>query len=158
MRTIRLSQGFETMVDDEDYEELINYNWTVSKSPNTNYALRRIRIGKGKRFTQSMHALIAKTPKGMVTDHIDGNGLNNCKQNLRVVTYRQNTQNKHTTKSSIYPGVYWFKLSESWNSRIQINHKIKSLGYFNNEIDAYNAYLKALKSIGEVCIKGIVQA
>lgn len=92
------------------------------------------------------------TPKGMVVDHIDGNGLNNQRENLRVVTYRQNCQNRHTPKTSIYPGVSWCKYKKRWFASIKINGKNRKLGRYNLEIDAYNAYTDALKSIGETVI------
>ena len=59
-----------------------------------------------------MHREIMNTPKEMVTDHKDGNGLNNCKSNLRIVTNRQNAQNMRVDKSSKYPGVHWHKRDE----------------------------------------------
>ena len=72
----------------------------------------------------------------MQVDHVDGNPLNNCKSNLRIVTSRHNCQNRHYSKSSKYPGVSWKPLNKKWTARITINAKEKYLGLFENEHDA----------------------
>jgi len=155
MKTIELSQGLVAMVDDEDFEELDPYTWCAFKKGNTFYAVRH---PKGANRTLIyMHRVICNTPKGLQTDHIDGDGLNNCKSNLRVVTSRQNNQNKHMKKSSIYPGVSWFKNEGKWYSKIKINGKTKHLGVFDVEADAFEAYLKALATINEMCVNDIVK-
>ena len=149
MKTIKLTQGQEAMVDDEDFEELSRYKWYAQKIRNVFYATRT---------TQSkirMHRFICNAPKVLQVDHIDGNGLNNCRSNLRIVTNRQNSQNKHTKKSSIYPGVYWHKGAGKWLADISINGKKNHIGCFEVEVDAYNAYLKVLKEIEEVCVREV---
>jgi hypothetical protein len=152
LKTIILTHGLVAMVDDEDYEWLDEFNWYAAKAGNTHYALKAKRNEKGNRSTTTMHKEILNTPKGMVTDHIDGNGLNNCKSNLRIVTNRQNAQNRHCIKSSKFPGVSWMKQNNKWQAIIQINGEPKHLGLFINETDAYEAYLKALSNIGETLI------
>ena len=154
MKEIKLSQGKSALVDDEDYEELNKYKWCAYKDGNTYYAIKTFKVVEGYKVIK-MHKIIANTPKGMYTDHIDGNGLNNQKSNLRIVTNRQNQQNRHDNRSSKYIGVSWNKDSKKWRARIMIDKKTKFLGYFNNELDAYNAYLKKLKEIGEVFIDDI---
>ena len=148
MKTIKLTQGQETMVDDDDFEKLNKYKWHVLKGRRTFYAVRTSRESK-----IMMHRVICNVPKGMQVDHIDGNGLNNCKSNLRIVTSRQNNQNKHIKKSSIYPGVSWCTSRKKWRSDIEINGKQNFIGRFNVEVNAYNAYLEFLKGIKEVCIR-----
>lgn len=155
MKYISLTNGLKAMVDDEDYIELSKYNWYAGKSRHTYYAMRAKRNSKGNRSTTTMHKEILNIPSGMVADHIDGNGLNNCKSNLRVVTVRQNAQNRHINKSSKYPGVSWMKQFNKWHALIQINGSLKHLGLFGSELDAYNAYLKALSEIGETLIDDI---
>jgi hypothetical protein len=155
MKTIKLTQGLEAMVDDEDYEELSKYKWYSSISDGRCYAMRNITKKQGKQDHLLMHKEIAKTPKGMYTDHIDGNTLNNIKSNLRIVTNRQNGQNRHENKSSKYVGVYWNAKAKKWESKIRTGGKRKYLGCFENEIDAHNAYLTALKEINEVFVSEI---
>jgi len=153
MRTIELTQGKLALVDDEDFEELNQYKWFANKRGNTFYAVRNTK--RPNRTKIRMHKEIMDTPKGLETDHIDGDGLNNCRPNLRVVTSRQNQQNRHTPKSSIYPGICWWKDRGKWRARIEINGKRKHLGLFDVEEEAYNAYLKALATINEICVNKI---
>ena len=151
MKTINLTQGLEAMVDDEDFEELSKFRWYALKSRRTFYAVRASRESKIR-----MHRVICNAPKGMQVDHIDGNGLNNCKSNLRIVTSRQNQQNIHTKKSSVFPGVSWCTSTKKWRAQIRINGKQKHIGRFEIEVEAYSGYLNALKEIEEVCVNGYV--
>lgn len=76
--------------------------------------------------------------KGDDIDHIDGNKLNNAVNNLRIVTNQQNQWNQTKAK-----GYYWHKKNKKWQAQITVNNKNINLGYFENEIDARNAYLNA---------------
>jgi len=153
LKTIELTQGKVALVDDEDFEELNQYKWYAHKQKNAFYAIRN---SKGaNRTTIHMHRLIMGTPEGMQIDHIDGNGLDNTKSNLRIVTIRQNAQNRHEARSSTYPGVYWQKDRGKWHANITINGKTKSLGRFEIEAEAYEAYLKALEGLGDICVSDI---
>lgn len=156
MKIIPLTQGFEAIVDDEDYEELNKHKWCLFKHRNTYYAQRVIHKEDKKQISVKMHREILKTREGMKTDHKDGNGLNNRKYNLREVTNRQNLQNLHITKSSQYAGVSWRKDRHKWRAQIQINRKALGLGLFNTEIEAHNAYLNKLVEINEKLIDVIV--
>lgn len=154
MKEINLTQGKVALVDDEDFEELSQYKWFAQKAVNTFYA-ERVDMTTGKPKKIKMHREIMKTHKGMETDHIDHNGLNNCKSNLRNVTHRQNGQNRGEDKSSKYAGVSWHKVSMKWSARIRINKKRKYLGYFDTELEAHHAYLNELKEIGELFVDDI---
>jgi len=94
-----------------------------------------------------MHRDILDIPPGLECDHIDGNGLNNQKNNLRLVTHRENCQNLHITKTSTLVGVHWDKWHNQWRSGIRVNGKLKNLGSFPTEEDAHNAYIAAFESI-----------
>jgi hypothetical protein len=92
--TIPLTNGKVTLVDTDDYEKLTKYLWCVTKNRNT-YYVHRTTCGK----TETMHhAILGVPPKGLMIDHINGNGLDNRKCNLRIVTNRENCQNKHWWK------------------------------------------------------------
>ena len=150
MKEIQLTQGKVAQVDDEDFEELNQFKWFARKVRNTYYAGRNSVYVKGKRKTINMHFSIIGESESLQTDHIDGNGLNNQKSNLRLVTSRQNSQNKRNMiKVSQYPGVGWDKRRNKWRSRIVINGTQKHLGYFILAAAAFDAYRKAVNAIGE---------
>jgi len=91
----------------------------------------------------SMHRLLTMYPKKpLVPDHINHNGLDNQKHNLRIVTHRFNVGHKAYPGSSRYPGVSWHKTSKKWQSRVSVNYKSVYLGLFSEEIDAFKATLK----------------
>lgn len=135
------------MVDDADYEEFKKHKWCTNRSGNIHYAMRHIKKEDGKQTLLYMHQAVIGKNSNLHIDHIDGNGLNNQRNNLRHVTPRQNSQNLHIPKSSQYTGVYWHKRDEKWMSQIRINGKVKYLGYFENEYAAHLAYLNASKNL-----------
>lgn len=154
MREIPLTQGKVALVDDEDYPGLSKHRWYAHKNRNKYYAMRnspRDHITH-KRSLICMHAVIAGTPKGMDTDHINGNGLDNRRCNLRIVTARQNQQNQNIQKSSKYPGVHWQKDARKWRAQIRVNGKQQYLGYYDDEETAGIVYAMACNAIKMGCV------
>ena len=95
-----------------------------------------------------MHRLIMNSPTGFMVDHINHNGLDNRKKNLRIVTPQQNTWNARPFKDqgkSKYKGVSWEKKYKKWKANICIENKLKHIGYFDNEKEAAEAYDTAAK-------------
>lgn len=141
MKEIPLTQGKFALVDDEDYEWLMQWSWCISSA---GYAKRGCRI-EGKRITVSMHCAIMRAPDGMEVDHADRNPLNNQKSNLRIATRAQNGMNRPKVKrngaaTSQYKGVWYDKRRNCWYAMITINRKAIYLGTFQDEIDAAKAY------------------
>ena len=83
----------------------------------------------------------------MVVDHIDNNSLNNCLDNLQIITPRKNTSKDRKGHSSKYIGVTWHKQASKWVVHILNNNKREYLGLFEIELDAANAYKKRLNDI-----------
>jgi len=150
MKEIPLTQGKVALVDDEDYERLNKFKWHVHTCANAVYAVRAVNYPKGKEY---MHRVIMDCPKELQIDHIDGFCLDNRKSNLRIVTNRQNQQNRHHKKTSEYPGVYWEKARGKWRALIRIDGIQKHLGYFKTEFGAYRAYVQECNSLGRPVIK-----
>jgi hypothetical protein len=147
MKEILLSKGKVAIVDNECYSELSKYKWYAANKGKLWYAARRPRDSSGNWKTIYMHTEIMSTPSGFEIDHINGDGLDNRKENLRVVTHRENQQNMHMLKTSKHPGVNWDIKNRKWRATIYIGDKNKHLGLFTLEEDASVAYQNAIKSI-----------
>ena len=149
-RRIPLTQGKYAIVDPEDYERLSKYKWYAIKSSSTFYAARCVwdPLNK-KKQTIKMHREILNPPHPLVVDHINHNGLDNRKSNLRPSTRTQNNMNRLCIKRkgspSKYKGVMWHKHTKKWNVQICYNGKRRTIGYFNDEIEATKAYDEAAK-------------
>lgn len=97
-----------------------------------------------------MHRLIAQTPPGMETDHINGDGLDNRRSNLRVATPSQNSANMGKPRrpdgsphTSRFKGVSWDKSRSKWQSKICVQGKCRNLGRYDSEVLAARAYDRA---------------
>lgn len=142
MREIPLTKGMVAIVDDDDYAELSQFKWHY----NSGYAVRGINRGRQKVL---MHRYINKTPDGMETDHINGNKLDNRKENLRAVNSSQNNINKAMQKNNTSGtrGVFWHKATKRWVSSIGLNGKSVHIGYFKDKAEAETAYQNAAQSL-----------
>ena len=147
-RLLELSQGKVAIVDAEDYERLTRYKWHIIKTTATCYGARSIKHRK-KGQEIYMHRLIIKVPPGLFVDHIDHNGLNNRKSNLRLCTAQQNAQNHRPQRgaTSKYKGVSFSKSKNLFRAMIWHNKKSVHLGYFKCEIDAAKTYDKKAKEL-----------
>ena len=146
MKEIQLTQEKFALVDDEDFEWLNQWKWYASKIGNTYYARKNSLIDEnGKQIKIYMHREIMNTPKGILTDHKDRNGLNNQKHNIRLCTYSQNGANRKSWGVSKYLGVCWDKQNNKWVVRIETDNKSTYLGHFKIEKDAAMAYNEAAK-------------
>lgn len=148
VKEIQLTLGKVALVDDEDYEFLNQWKWYAHKGYGEHwYAVRKHTVN-GKQVMIRMHYEILKTPKGMESDHKDGNGLNNQRYNLRVCTRAENQHNQKgylETKTSAFKGVSWHKKGNSWRAQIGLSNKRIHLGSFATELEAALAYNEAAK-------------
>jgi hypothetical protein len=137
---IPLSGGKAILIDGQSLERIAPHKWYAVKMRNIWYAITHTN-GCG---TISMHRLIMEARPGQEIDHINGNGLDNRRINLRLVTRQQNLQNQKTRQHiSSYKGVSWERRIKRWKARITHNYQIFYLGCFKNEKDAARAYNRA---------------
>jgi hypothetical protein len=143
-RLIPLTRGRFAIVDADDYPRLSKYTWFAEGTQKNYYAVRK---QNGKSI--KMHRQITNAPDHLVVDHIDHQGLNNRKQNLRPCTFAQNCRNSRATarKTSKYKGVHWHKGQKKWAAQITADKKSYHLGYFYDEIAAARAYDKAARKL-----------
>jgi hypothetical protein len=143
MKEIPLSNGGVALVDDEDFDLVSCFRWVrrpAGKGSKVEYALSRTKHPK------RMHQLVIGSKQGATVDHIDRNGLNNQRSNLRHATKAQQEYNKEKKTGTLhrYKGVSRFPHkrpgSKSWQARARVNGKDHSLGYHHTEEDAARAY------------------
>ncbi len=145
MKEIPLSLDQVALVDDEDFEWLSQWKWSARKSHNTFYAQRNVNKD-GKRTSLQMHRAILGAVR---LDHKDGNGLNNCRSNLRPATSSQNGQNtgRYRTNTSGHKGVTWDKRRQKWLVQHQVDGHKKHVGYFDDVEEAGRAYREAVSRV-----------
>lgn len=138
--TIPMTQGYVAIVDDEDAERVLTLNWQVRFGHGkTIYAQGKM---PGMKTNIKMHQFILGKKAGMVIDHIDGNGLNNCKSNLRHCTNKENRRNNpngYKNNSSGFTGVGWDKEKRKWCAWISVDGKLTRIGRFKTQSDAVAA-------------------
>lgn len=147
MKEIPLTRGYVSIVDDEDYKRVAQYRWHATVKTRVDgtvrvYAQRSIWNTGGAQSGQKLHRLILNAPEGMSVDHINGNTLDNRKENIRLCTNAENTRNMrpHTGRSSKYKGVSWHSPSRKWQAEIRRDYKRVFLGLFVDEKEAAKAY------------------
>lgn len=156
MKIIYTKKGEEILVDDCDFEELNRFRWSLDKD---GYAIRDIKLERGKYKRTTMHRFIMNTPTGHDTDHINHNRIDNRKENLRVCTRSENLQNMSIKKSNTSgtTGVYWDIKNNKWRAQIQLLGKLKTFGRYKNLDDAIKARKDAEeKYFGEFAYKANV--
>lgn len=153
MRLIPLSQGLFAKVDDADYEWLMQWKWSASRTGRLVYAIRSTGSKwSPPRKTYSMHRVIAGVASGIKVDHWDNDGLNNQRFNLRPATNSQNNANQRCpiTSTSGFKGVHWMKNRNKWHAQIRVSGVRIHLGMFEDKISAAAAYnAAALEHFGE---------
>lgn len=147
--TIELSEGFKCELDDCDAHLVLGKKLKLIRKPPS----RTLYVGFfSNRKIRTIHREILNPPPGKQVDHINGNGLDNRRSNLRLATKSQNMANVRLTKSnkSGVKGVHWRNREKRWVAQLTFQGKTTQLGYFRNIQDAQKKYDdEALKFFGE---------
>lgn len=147
---VPLTQGYEAVIDAGEAPMVDGRNWHAmvrTRPDGAFYAVYAVSFdcSCGKRRKIFMHRVIAGTPDEMDTDHIDGDGLNNRRSNLRHATKSQNRHNQRISvcSTSGVKGVSWHKSKGKWQARIKLNGTRLHLGLFEDIELAAAAYASA---------------
>lgn len=151
--TLKTKNGTEFIIDDEDFVKVDQYTWHINTPPSskTSYVMANI----SKKVKIKLHRFLLNVTNSKIQiDHINGNGLDNRKENLRLVTNAQNSRNKSkyitTNSTSKYKGVFFCKQRNKWVAQICLDYKKIFIGRFKTEIEAAKAYNeKALTLFGQ---------
>ncbi len=150
MKEIPLTQGKVALVDDEDYEYLMQWKWRAQKCRDGNYYAVRTAYAPEK-HSILMHRLLLSAPDGLDVDHQSGDGTDNRRGNLRLVTTLQNISNqrKRRKNTSGFKGVDR-RPGDRWRAKLTINYRQLTLGTFPTAEAAARAYdAAAIKHFGE---------
>jgi len=150
---VPLTKGYEAIISACDVQLVASKNWFVNIQVRKNgtisnaYAVRMVASECGGRKMEFMHRVISKTPTGMYCDHIDGNGLNNLRENLRNVTHVQNMMNQKIASNNRtgVKGVSRVAATGKWKAQIAVGGSMKYLGVFETIQEAARAYEIASK-------------
>lgn len=140
---IPLTKGKVAVIDFEDFDKVRGFKWNAVQK-------RRCWYARGPDSKYLHRILMGVTSKKIQVDHIDGDGLNNTRKNLRICNNQQNNCAKKRIKlnaTSGFRGVSWDKQTGLWRAKIMHNRKTISLGRFLTEIDAAGAYDKKAKEL-----------
>jgi hypothetical protein len=134
-RTKAFKDGIKFIIDPDDYDKFVK-----------DESFRKLSTGHVRNSKNKyLHRLIMDAPDDMCVDHINGNPLDNRKENLRICTHQQNMMNqgKQKNNSTGFKGICFNKRDNKYQAQIMIDGKIKHLGLFDDKLDAYKAYCEA---------------
>lgn len=147
---VPLTKGFEALVDLADLGLVSPFNWSALCTPHGHaYAQRSVTVDRVTRAIL-MHRLIMECPQGMVIDHINGNGLDNRRANLRICTHNDNMKNQvvHRINRLQAKGVWLPKGRSRYRAAITFNGRKIRLGSYDTVEEAAAAYKGAAKALG----------
>jgi hypothetical protein len=144
-KKIALTRGYFAVVDDEDYHLVADKKWTavVYNRCHRVYATHYFRDDGGKVRAIAMHRLLVKVAPGMVVDHINGDALDNRRENLRICTTAENLRNRKPHKRFKNPHIKYKGVcpyGEKFAAKICIDKKQRTIGVFDTQIAAARAY------------------
>ena len=147
MKEILLTQGKTALVDDCDFETLNQHRWCATKRRHTYYAIRNVRFN-GKWTMIYLHrAVLGLTDPKVSVDHINGYGLDNRRENLRIATNAQNQANQRPQVgcTSTWRGMCFDKSYGKWKAQIGNGTSSKYLGRYHRELLAAHRYDRAAR-------------
>lgn len=146
MQALFTKTGEIVLCDDADFALLSRYQWSAHRQKHTIYA----RTSQNRSSLYIHRLLLGAEAEGRFVDHINGNGLDNRRENLRVVNNRQNQMNRKPVRRDGLKGIAFNKKAKRWQAAIRINDRNVHLGLFDDKYSAARAYASAAhKHFGE---------
>lgn len=143
MIEVPLTKGQIALIDDEDAARVLQFKWEymLNARSKRGYAKRKVKRN-GKNHSVYLHRFLLNAPPGIQVDHINGNGLDNQKSNLRLATHGQNQFNsrKRVDSQNKYKGIYHDNQRGTYVARLKAKGYDISLGGFKTAIEAARAY------------------
>lgn len=146
-KLVDVGHEMHALVDDEDFQNVSRYRWWLARRHRNFYAMG---IVSGQRVY--LHRFIMSPPEGMVVDHMNRNGLDCRRSNMRITSKTKNAQNtRHRShNTSGFRGVYFCKQTGRWRAEIRCNGKVKKLGRYHDKVHAARVYdVNAVELHGE---------
>jgi hypothetical protein len=142
---VALTRNQTAIFDAADLPRVKGRYWQATKGKNTFYAAAQERSADGRLKKAFLHRVLLDVPDGFVVDHINGDGLDNRRQNLRIVTVAQNNLNSRVRRDCVsgLKGALYDRRKDRYYSRIKADGRYVWLGYFSTAIEAAEAYAKA---------------
>lgn len=141
MKMIPLTQGKVALVDDEDYERLMQYRWFAQRTGTEYRAARRTPRVNGKQGIEYLHRVVIEVPEKAMVDHRNHDPLDNRKANLRICSNAENQMNSRIRPGKVFKGISFIK--GRWRVRVQ-QHWV---GYFDSREEAARAYDKKAREV-----------
>lgn len=154
-KNLLLSDGKTfTLVDDLDYEVLKRWTWHAKKDKSGKIYVQHTTHVGGTPVALKMHRFLMECPRGKVIDHINGDSLDNRRENLRIVSVRENNFNiRRVAGATGLRGVSYNRSSKMYEANVSKDSVKYYLGMFDNAYDAARAYdEKALELFGELAL------
>lgn len=151
MPQIELSNGQAALVDADDYERVKNFTWTISPIGNTRYLMNR-KMVKGKSTCIFIHRMLLSAEPHQLVDHINGDGLDNRRCNLRIANKAQNSMNskKRSDNTSGFRGVAFVPKANRYQAKLHFEGRRITSRFCKTAIEAAEAYKSlAIKHYGD---------
>jgi hypothetical protein len=157
-RVFTLPTGHAALVDSTDWPVVNQYSWAASTGEWGVYVIANTVKPDGRRTMIKLHRLLLDAPRNLLVDHVNHDGLDNRRANLRLCNTSQNGGNSRMSRNNTsgYKGVGWHKQKGKWRAYIGVDRKLRHLGLFDDPWEAAQAYnVAALEAWGEFAFLNI---
>lgn len=144
---ITLTKGYHAVIDADDVPLVGGFNWLALLAPRTVYVMRHKKTQAGPNVKFYLHRVLLDAPPGLTVDHINGDGLDNRRANLRLATHAENCRNarRASTNTTGFKGVTYLQREQRWQAQLYFEGQLKYLGSFEHPELAHAVYCAAAR-------------